>query len=268
MVTKTVFRIVKAPSSGWASAAAQKTSIDESLSTSLPPPRTGGAMAMATAEPARSSANNSSHHVVSSDDNTSNTCDAESINANALDTNSKTKKRPLISEKTANKRQRFKIDLTGVPPLPPIRRASGSGKRTSKYQGVSYCNSKKRWRAQISINGVVRGIGRYINEEVIDGKRYIVVRCDDIEEDENASHYVRAESSQEAGTGNVTNETTLPVHTNAKESVACYRELSQFTYPPVPNRLSEDAPPPNTNERIMNSGVCRPSVFDAQRQQQ
>lgn len=363
MVTKTIFRIVKSPSSCWASSAtAQNNPIDESLSSSLPTTTTTGGVGgggedliyrgsqnrkvEAVAEPARLSTNNSSHHVVSSDDHTLNTCDEGSINA--LDTNSK--KRPLISEnttnddnqKTANKRHRFnKIDLTGVPPQPPIPRKSRKG--TSKYKGVSFCNSiatRKKWRAQISIKGIVCCIGQYEDEVeaavayaravykykktapsyaplqrstvssdevenysskmgaavdvlsrtiddteedfskcrgdvgetnmeertkqiqiVIDGKRYIVVRCDNIEEDENAAHYVRAESLQEAGTGNG----TLPVHSNAKESAACYGGLSQSTSQPVPNPLGEDAPP---NERIMNSPVRSPSVTDGQQQQQ
>ncbi len=352
MVTKTIFRIVKAPSSSWASATVQKTPIDETSSPIPTPPTTGGAgnggeeltdriykesqnrkvEAIAVAEPAHSLTNNSSHPVT------------------MHWKHSKTKKRPLISQntaddddnqKTANKRQRIKkIDLTGVPLQPPIPRKSGKG--TSKYQGVSLCKSNKKWRARLYIYGGVCCVGWYDDEEeagvayaravykykmrdiplqrrstvssdevgkdsskmgaavnvssststinereivsskcrgdvgetnieerkkqiVIDGKRYIVVRCDDIEEDEKATHLVRAES-----TGNVTNETTLPVHTNAKGSAtSCYGGLSQLTSQPVvPNSLSGDAPPPNTNERIMNSAVYRPSVTDAQLQQQ
>ena len=70
------------------------------------------------------------------------------------------------------------IDLTGVPPQPPIlknqlnatcykdnsrRRPIREG--SSKYTGVSYDKEKKKWRAQIMVQGKLRLIGHYDKEE-------------------------------------------------------------------------------------------------------
>jgi hypothetical protein len=38
--------------------------------------------------------------------------------------------------------------------------------KTSKYTGISFCKITKKWIAQIQINGVVKKIGYYINEDI------------------------------------------------------------------------------------------------------
>eukprot|EP00984_Skeletonema_dohrnii_P000069 scaffold23_cov101-Skeletonema_dohrnii-CCMP3373.AAC.4 len=60
----------------------------------------------------------------------------------------------------------FIIDLTDVPPQPPIPKSGGYIKEgASKYTGVSFNKQMKKWQAQIRINGKVRYIGYYENEE-------------------------------------------------------------------------------------------------------
>ena len=83
------------------------------------------------------------------------------------------KKRDLPSEdalfsgeETTNKRRRtdgFVIDLTDVPPQLPIRRIKEVG--SSKYIGVSFDKRSNKWKAQITIDGKVRLISYYENEE-------------------------------------------------------------------------------------------------------
>jgi hypothetical protein len=38
------------------------------------------------------------------------------------------------------------------------------GNYTSKYKGVSFCRFRKKWKAQISINGKAIALGRYLSE--------------------------------------------------------------------------------------------------------
>jgi hypothetical protein len=58
------------------------------------------------------------------------------------------------------------IDLSGVPPQPPIPKSSGRVKEgASKYTGVSFVKHTKRWLAQINIEGNILRIGYYGDEE-------------------------------------------------------------------------------------------------------
>ena len=59
------------------------------------------------------------------------------------------------------------VDLSDVPPQPPIPKSSGQIKEgASKYVGVAFDKSMKKWRAQIGIDGKLRShIGYYDNEE-------------------------------------------------------------------------------------------------------
>eukprot|EP00985_Skeletonema_marinoi_P008610 scaffold3934_cov78-Skeletonema_marinoi.AAC.3 len=58
------------------------------------------------------------------------------------------------------------IDLSDVPPQPPILKSAGHIKEgASKYTGVSFNKAKHKWNAQIMIEGKVRLIGVYENEE-------------------------------------------------------------------------------------------------------
>jgi hypothetical protein len=72
--------------------------------------------------------------------------------------NNKTKKRQSIDV--------FVLDLTGVPPQSPIPKSAGCIKEgASKYKGVFFYKPKNKWQAQISIDGKLRFIGYYENEE-------------------------------------------------------------------------------------------------------
>jgi frataxin-like iron-binding protein CyaY len=72
-------------------------------------------------------------------------------------------------EDIMKKRQRtdgFEIDLADVPPQKPIPKSKGRMKEgASKYAGVSFDKSRKKWKAQITIEGKVRLISNYVNEE-------------------------------------------------------------------------------------------------------
>eukprot|EP00577_Skeletonema_sp_RCC1716_P015184 CAMPEP_0113399228 /NCGR_PEP_ID=MMETSP0013_2-20120614/15415_1 /TAXON_ID=2843 ORGANISM="Skeletonema costatum, Strain 1716" /NCGR_SAMPLE_ID=MMETSP0013_2 /ASSEMBLY_ACC=CAM_ASM_000158 /LENGTH=442 /DNA_ID=CAMNT_0000284091 /DNA_START=49 /DNA_END=1377 /DNA_ORIENTATION=- /assembly_acc=CAM_ASM_000158 len=74
-----------------------------------------------------------------------------------------------ISGKDDIKRQRvdaFVLDLTGVPPQSPIPKSAGRIKEgASKCKGVHFNKLMKKWHAQIYIEGKVRLIGYYDNEE-------------------------------------------------------------------------------------------------------
>lgn len=65
-------------------------------------------------------------------------------------------------KKKRQKRKKLIIDLSGVPQQPPIPRPEEG---TSKYTGVSYDKWKNKWRAQIHIDGKMRHIGYYKDEE-------------------------------------------------------------------------------------------------------
>jgi len=80
------------------------------------------------------------------------------------------KKRPIEPvENRPKKRQRpksFCIDLTDVPTQTPIPKSAGYIKQgASKYTGVCFDKQANKWKAQIKIEGKVRRIGSYENEE-------------------------------------------------------------------------------------------------------
>mmetsp|Transcript_16606 Transcript_16606/g.28242 ORF Transcript_16606/g.28242 Transcript_16606/m.28242 type:complete len:255 (-) Transcript_16606:130-894(-) len=74
-----------------------------------------------------------------------------------------------ISNNKTKKSQRvdaFVIDLTDVPPQPPISKSAGHIKEgASKYTGVSFNKKANKWLAKIKIEGKQRQIGSYENEE-------------------------------------------------------------------------------------------------------
>eukprot|EP00975_Prorocentrum_lima_P012562 2663693-Prorocentrum_lima.AAC.1 len=60
----------------------------------------------------------------------------------------------------------FTIDLSDVPPHPPIPKSAGRIKDgASKYTGVSFNKAEHKWNAQIMIDGKQNCIGYYDNEE-------------------------------------------------------------------------------------------------------
>eukprot|EP00984_Skeletonema_dohrnii_P020662 scaffold10143_cov119-Skeletonema_dohrnii-CCMP3373.AAC.1 len=66
----------------------------------------------------------------------------------------------------AREQSSFIIDLTGVPPQPPIPKSEGCIRDgASKYKGVSFNKLMNKWKAQLSIEGKNRCIGHYENEE-------------------------------------------------------------------------------------------------------
>eukprot|EP00984_Skeletonema_dohrnii_P017927 scaffold8260_cov112-Skeletonema_dohrnii-CCMP3373.AAC.8 len=66
----------------------------------------------------------------------------------------------------AREQDSFIIDLSDVPPQPPIPKIVGRVREgASKYTGVSFNKSKNKWTAQIRIAGKSRFIGSYDNEE-------------------------------------------------------------------------------------------------------
>eukprot|EP00985_Skeletonema_marinoi_P014016 scaffold7020_cov141-Skeletonema_marinoi.AAC.11 len=66
----------------------------------------------------------------------------------------------------AREQNSFIIDLSDVPPQPPVPKSAGHIKEgASKYTGVSFDKQKNKWQAQISIDGKNRTIGYYENEE-------------------------------------------------------------------------------------------------------
>eukprot|EP00984_Skeletonema_dohrnii_P021387 scaffold10675_cov107-Skeletonema_dohrnii-CCMP3373.AAC.1 len=65
-----------------------------------------------------------------------------------------------------NEQDSFIIDLSDVPPQSPIPKSAGHIKEgASKYMGVSFDKRTNKWQAQISIDGKLRFIGYYENEE-------------------------------------------------------------------------------------------------------
>jgi len=62
-------------------------------------------------------------------------------------------------------RKSFVIDLSDIPPQPPIPKSSGRIKEgASKYTGVSFHKWSNKWFAQICIDGENRLIGYYSDE--------------------------------------------------------------------------------------------------------
>jgi hypothetical protein len=86
------------------------------------------------------------------------------------------KKRSLPSWDIANnestiKRQRqhknfFVIDISDVPPQPPVPKSSRRVKEgASKYTGVCFNKKSNKWQAHIHLYGKQHAIGHYDNEE-------------------------------------------------------------------------------------------------------
>ena len=75
----------------------------------------------------------------------------------------------IISSEGTKKRQksdRFVLDLSDVPPQPPIpKRKERIKEGSSKYTGVSFVKSMSKWKAEIKIDGKTRHIGYYEKEE-------------------------------------------------------------------------------------------------------
>ena len=68
--------------------------------------------------------------------------------------------------KDREQRDSFAIDLSGVPPQPPIPKSSGRIKEgASKYTGVFLNQQRYKWVAQIRIDGKLLLIGYYDDEE-------------------------------------------------------------------------------------------------------
>ena len=74
-------------------------------------------------------------------------------------------KEPTIKRRRRHKS--FVIDISDVPPRPPIPKSKRYVKEgASKYTGVSFNKQNNRWTAQIMIEGKQHTIGRrYDNEE-------------------------------------------------------------------------------------------------------
>ena len=72
----------------------------------------------------------------------------------------------VIPQSSSNTDRRFEIDLSDVPMQPPIPKSKGRMKEgASKYAGVSFRKTANKWVAQIAIEGKLRYIGYYENEE-------------------------------------------------------------------------------------------------------
>ena len=75
----------------------------------------------------------------------------------------------LRSSEGTKKRHRtdgFVFDLSDVPPQQPILKSAGRIKEgASKYTGVYFNKEKMKWQSQIMIDGKIRHIGYYENEE-------------------------------------------------------------------------------------------------------
>ena len=71
----------------------------------------------------------------------------------------------IANNETTMKRRRqqgnsFVIDLSGVPPQPPVPKSSRRVKEgASKYTGVCFIKQSNRWRAQIVLDGKQQTIG-------------------------------------------------------------------------------------------------------------
>ena len=64
------------------------------------------------------------------------------------------------------KQKSLVLDLSDVPPQPPIPKRAGQIKEgASKYSGVTFNKQMNKWRARICIEGKHRYVGSYENEE-------------------------------------------------------------------------------------------------------
>ncbi len=58
------------------------------------------------------------------------------------------------------------MNLSGVPPQPPIMKSADRVTEFgSKYQGISFHKAAEKWQTTIRIDGKLRHIGYYENEE-------------------------------------------------------------------------------------------------------
>eukprot|EP00573_Skeletonema_grethae_P002307 CAMPEP_0201687312 /NCGR_PEP_ID=MMETSP0578-20130828/1435_1 /ASSEMBLY_ACC=CAM_ASM_000663 /TAXON_ID=267565 /ORGANISM="Skeletonema grethea, Strain CCMP 1804" /LENGTH=215 /DNA_ID=CAMNT_0048171461 /DNA_START=163 /DNA_END=810 /DNA_ORIENTATION=- len=83
---------------------------------------------------------------------------------NDIDGTAEKKKPRKTGPKLKTKQKKF-IDLTDVPPQLPILKSSKIRPYTSKYKGVYFDKSRKKWKAFISFGGKSNTIGLYENEE-------------------------------------------------------------------------------------------------------
>jgi hypothetical protein len=69
--------------------------------------------------------------------------------------------------KYGGKRRRSKdvVDLSGIPPQPPIPKSGGRKDGASKYAGITFRKKSNKWQARIRIGGKKRTIGDYDDEE-------------------------------------------------------------------------------------------------------
>lgn len=69
--------------------------------------------------------------------------------------------------KYGGKKQRSKdvVDLSGIPPQPPIPKSAGRKDGASKYAGITFRKQQNKWQARIRIGGKKRTIGDYDDKE-------------------------------------------------------------------------------------------------------
>ncbi|KAK1739909.1 putative AP2/ERF family transcription factor family protein [Skeletonema marinoi] len=76
------------------------------------------------------------------------------------------KARERRAQDKSRERNSIIIDLSGIPPQPPITKRAGLIKEgSSKYTGVTFNKKANKWLAKIRIEGKQRQIGSYENEE-------------------------------------------------------------------------------------------------------
>ena len=76
------------------------------------------------------------------------------------------KYKPAGEEIVKQQANSFVIDLSDVPPQPPIPKRKGYIKEgAAKYQGVTFNKAANKWQAKISIEGKQQYIGSYTSEE-------------------------------------------------------------------------------------------------------
>jgi hypothetical protein len=73
--------------------------------------------------------------------------------------------RAAFKYKVKEKQNSSVIDLTDVPPQPPIPRSTGRKDSASKYTGVTFNKQVNKWQTRIVIEGKQRSIGCYDDEE-------------------------------------------------------------------------------------------------------
>lgn len=73
--------------------------------------------------------------------------------------------RALFKYKKVRKRDDFIIDISDVPPQPPIPKNRRFKDGQSKYKGVTQHKTTKKWLVQITVDGKQHFIGCYTNEE-------------------------------------------------------------------------------------------------------